>query len=63
VLPILGIKIFEQMSINGIRRIKDTKQQNDPEQPRFQKLSEFTDSVYISTYDGVSSTLGTHAIT
>lgn len=47
------------MSINGIRRIRDTKQLvNDPEQTRGQKLSEFTDNVYISTYEGVSSTLG-----
>lgn len=47
------------MSINGIRKIRDAKQQDgDFEKMRFQRLSEFTDSVYISTYEGVSTGYG-----
>ena len=39
------------MSINGIRKIRDSKQQDgDFEKTRFQRISEFTDSVGISTY-------------
>ena len=47
------------MSINGIRKIRDSKQQDgDFEKHRFQRLSEFTDSVYVSTYEGLSTNYG-----
>jgi len=47
------------MSINGIRKIRDAKQQEgDYEKLRFQQLSEFTDSVYVSTHEGLSTGYG-----